>query len=187
MLTALYTNYFQKSRLFLYPLLDIKRGAPAVPLNTYIAWEGKHSSEDIRYICTYENRIDAPFKKFENDKLLNHNRLVEKHELPKLMIYVFDFNDIKQDWVYFLDGQYSKISDKNKRKILNFFDKYTSNHVYMDSYLFPGKYFKLYAELLGVKEELLREVGELCNKPDMDKETLNLTIPEKITNFKLTL
>lgn len=176
MLTALYTNYFQKSRLFLYPLLDIKRGAPAVPLNTYVAWEDKHSSEDIKYICTYENRIDATFTKFEKTKLLNHNRLLEKFELPEELIYVFDFNDIQTDWLYFLEGKYSQISDKNKRKILNFFDKYTSNHVYMDSYLFPGKYFKLYAELLGVDEQLLRDVGELCNKPDINKETLNLFI-----------
>jgi hypothetical protein len=181
MLTALYTNYFQKSRLFLYPLLDIKRGAPAVPLNTYVAWEGKHNSEDIKYICTYENRIDAPFTKFENTKLLNHNRLLEKHELPEQITYIFDFSDMKQDWLCFLDGKYSQISDKNKRKILNFFDKYTSNHVYMDSYLFPGKYFKLYAELLGVDEQLLRDVGELCNKPDINKETLNLFIPQKKT------
>lgn len=181
MLTALYTNYFQKSRLFLYPLLDIKRGAPAVPLNTYIAWDGKHISEDIKYICTYENRIDVAFIKFENTKLLNHNRLLEKHELPEQITYIFDFSDIEQDWLYFLEGKYSKISDKNKRKILNFFDKYTSNHVYMDSYLFPGKYFKLYAELLGVDEQLLRDVGELCNKPDIHKETLNLFIPQKQT------
>jgi hypothetical protein len=59
-----------------------------------------------------------------------------------------------------------------KRKIRDHFNKNSSTHVYVDSYMFPEKYFSLYANLLGVNEELLREVGELCSKPDLEKENL---------------
>ena len=59
-----------------------------------------------------------------------------------------------------------------KRKIRDHFNKNSSTHVYVDSYMFPEKYFSLYANLLGADEELLRNVGELCSKPDLEKETL---------------
>ena len=44
----------------------------------------------------------------------------------------------------------------------------------MHSYLIPEKYFNNYAELLDVEPEMLIQVGELCTKPDIDKETLIL-------------
>jgi len=65
---------------------------------------------------------------------------------------------------------------KLKQKILDFFDKYSGNYAYMHSYLIPEKYFNNYAELLGVDTEILIEVGELCSKPDLDKETLVLEV-----------
>jgi hypothetical protein len=61
-----------------------------------------------------------------------------------------------------------------KQKILTFFDKYSGNYAYMHSYLIPEKYFNNYAELLDVEPEMLIQVGELCTKPDIDKETLIL-------------
>ena len=42
----------------------------------------------------------------------------------------------------------------------------------MESYLFPDKFFNMYANLLGTSEKLLREVGELCSKLDLERETL---------------
>jgi hypothetical protein len=42
--------------------------------------------------------------------------------------------------------------------------------------MFPEKYFSLYAQLLHVSEELLIEVGELCSKPDLEKENLVATV-----------
>ena len=34
----------------------------------------------------------------------------------------------------------------------------------------------IYSELLGVSEDALREVAELCTPPDMEKEALQLAI-----------
>lgn len=187
MIDALYTDYFQKSRMFLYPLLDIKRGVCAIPFDTHITWKGKYNSEDIKLICRYDDRQDKEFLLFEKNTLLNHNRLIEKIVHDNEIIYIFDFSDYKTDWLHFINGTYSKMEKETKRKILNFFDKYSGNYVYMESYLFPGKYFSLYAKLLNVDINLLKEVGELCNKPDLDKETLNLVIPEKKKNKILNL
>jgi hypothetical protein len=44
----------------------------------------------------------------------------------------------------------------------------------MHSFLFPNKWFKRYAEILDVPEELLIEVGELCDKPDGKKELFTI-------------
>lgn len=179
MIDALYTDYFQKSRMFLYPLLEIRRGALAVPIETYIQWEGKYTSEDAKFICFYKKKEEKEFILFEKNMLVKHNRLIEKIEMTDELIYIFDFSDYKHDFIHFINGTYSKMDSETKRKILNFFDKYSSNYVYMESYLYPGKYFSLYAKLLGVDKELLMDVGELCNKPDIEKETIQLNVLQK--------
>jgi hypothetical protein len=52
---------------------------------------------------------------------------------------------------------------------------------YIDSYLYPEKYIDKYAEILSSNDfksvkEALTEVGELCEKPDFDKEDLKLEV-----------
>ena len=48
--------------------------------------------------------------------------------------------------------------------------------MYVHSFLYPNKWYERYAELLGVEPNLLKEVGELCDKPDFDKETLLIQV-----------
>ena len=69
-----------------------------------------------------------------------------------------------------------KINTELKHSILNYFAKSSGNYVYIESYLFPDKYFNRYAELLGVTEEFLKSVGELCSKPDLEKEMLLIEV-----------
>jgi hypothetical protein len=71
-----------------------------------------------------------------------------------------------------------------KRKIKDHFDKKSSSYVYIDSYLFPERYFEMYSDLLGVNQNLLKEVGELCSKPDLEKEKLIQDI-EELHNTKI--
>ena len=181
---SIYKNYFQKSKMFLYPLLDLKRGAPAVPDETYLSWENCYSSEDMKFICKYKNRRDAEFLNYEKSVLLNHQRLIDRKKTVDYIVYVFDFADIKSDWMNFINGFYSKLSKKSKEKILNYFDKYSGNYVYMNSYLYPNKYFHMYAEILQVDVKILKDVGELCDKPNMQKETLDLIILDKTKILK---
>jgi hypothetical protein len=172
-INALYTEYFQKSKIFMYPLLDIKKGCCAVPEQTYVAWEGYIKPEDAKLVTVYPNRKDDEYKTFEKNVLLKHQRICDYTELNnEQLLITFEFTDMSDDWNHFINGRYSMIDVKIKRKILSFFNKNSANHVYMDSYLFPDKYFSLYASLLDTNEDILRNVGELCSKLDLERETL---------------
>ncbi len=50
----IYSNYFQKSKVFLYPLLGIKKGIRFVPLQTYISWGKKFPESKNKFFCLYE-------------------------------------------------------------------------------------------------------------------------------------
>jgi len=56
--------------------------------------------------------------------------------------------------------------------------------MYVDSYLFPERYFEIYSDLLGTTEKQLRAVGELCTPPDLNKETL-IAEPENLEKTKI--
>lgn len=82
------------------------------------------------------------------------------------------------------NGKYSKLNEKLKRKILNYFDKNSGNYAYVKSYLYPEDFFNDYAILLNVDNEILETVGELCDKPDLEKETLRILI-NNVTELKV--
>jgi hypothetical protein len=173
MIKTLQIEYIQKSRIFLYPLLDIKKGSDAVPIESYIAWQDKFKPEDHKFMCTYHLRDDDAFKRFERFKLLGSKLFDSFYETSdELGVYVFDFSTFGSDWENFLAGKYSKLSSSTKTAILKFFMANKSNYHYINSYLNPDQYFDIYAQLLGVEERMLKSVGELCSKPDMSKELL---------------
>ena len=175
--TTLYRKYFQKSKVFLYPLLDIKRGTSIIPSETYLAWNDTINPEDAKFVCLYPIRTDVEYVQFEKNVLLKHTRL---HDFIKVdsenLIVIFDFNDIKDDWNNFINGRYSQLSENVKRKVLNFFDKNSGNYMYVEGYLYPDIHFDDYSKILGVDKELLISVGELCDKPDLEKETLTISV-----------
>ena len=61
---GVYTDYFQKSKVFLYPLLRLKKGLPFVPRQTYIAWDNVYTTEDCRFFCEYKVKYTDKFEKF---------------------------------------------------------------------------------------------------------------------------
>ena len=182
---ALYTKYFQKSKVFIYPLLGIKKGSSVVPRDTYISWGTFYKPEDKKLICLYHKRTDQEYLTFEKNVLLKHNRLSDYIESEDgSALFIFDFSDLTEDWDHFINGRYSKLSSKTKDTILSFFNKANGNYIYMHSYLHPDKFFARYAELLGVEESFLRSVGELCNKPDLEKEMLMIEVVD-LENSKI--
>jgi hypothetical protein len=182
---ALYKNYFQKSKVLWYPHLGIKRGAVAVPEQTYLSWENKISTEDAKYVTLYPERNDAAYITFEKNVLLSHKRLSDCIKLNNgQKLFIFDFSDLKSDWIKFISGKYSQMNVQLRRRVRDHFDKNTSTYVYVNSYMFPEQYFSLYAELLGTSEDILRSVGELCSKPDLEKETLTVDV-ENLQNKKI--
>ena len=170
---SVYNKYFQKSKVFLYPLLGFKRGIKVVPSETYLAWDPFYIPEDMKLVCLYHPNKSNEYEKYEKESLLKHTRLCDIKEVDKHnKLFIFDFNDLKDDWEYFIKGKYSKLDPSLKGKIKSFFDINSANYVYMNSYLYPESYFSNYAEVLNVDTDFLESVGELCSKPDIEKETL---------------
>jgi hypothetical protein len=183
-LNTLYNKYFQKSKVFIYPLLGIKKGNNIVPKETYIIWNSTISIEDMRLICLYEITKSETFTIFEK-KILNHPRLCDYIQVNEnTVLFAFDFCDLGDDWSCFIDGKYSLMSMSVKRKILDFFDKKSNSFMYIQSFLYPNKWFSEYASLLDVDIDTLKAVGELCDKPNLNKEKLILVV-ENLENTKI--
>jgi hypothetical protein len=182
---ALYRKYFQKSKIFLYPLLGIKRGTSVVPKETYLSWNDTINSEDMTLVCIYHTRTDQEYMQFEKNILLKHNRLIDFVKVDEEnLVVTFNFSDLGDDWFNFLNGKYSKIDINTKRKILDFFDKKSGNYAYVESYLFPEKHFETYARILEVDIDMLKSVGELCDKPNFIKEKLYIEVAD-LENIKI--
>lgn len=183
----LYRNYFQKSRIFLYPVLDIKRGNSVTPIQTYVSWNGHIEKEDKRLVCLYHMRNDLEYRTFEKTKLLKSKLFEDFKEVEDGKgVYVFNFDMYGKDWMYFLDGQYSKFSSPLKKRIRDFIGNNSTNSVYVDSYLYPEKYYKIYSQILNVDEETLRSIGQLCDKPDLEKEKLIISVKDLQINKIIT-
>ena len=175
----IYKDYFQKSKIFLYPLLEIQKGVKYVPINTYMAWEGQYSFEDSKLMCLYQQKFTKAFAKFEEFQLLNHKYLDDYRELDKdLHLYVFDLVNYKKDIQNVIKGSYSKMRKKTKTQILDFFGDIAPISEYIESYIYPEYYHEDYANELNVNLEDIERVWELCSKPDLEKENLKIKIKE---------
>jgi len=178
-------NYVQKSRMFLYPLLGITRGHPIVPTQTFMAWKNEYGIADHKLIAIYHMRTDKQFKIFEEKVLLQNPLFEDFFELEDgTGAYVFDFAQHVKDYKRIIHGKYSLLTDEYKIKVLQFFKKGNINNVTMMSYVKPKNYFSQYAKLLGVDVAMLKDVGELCNPPDLIQETLDVS--KKVFTFELT-
>jgi hypothetical protein len=184
---SLYKDYFQKSRIFLYPILEIKRGSSVTPIETYVLWKDHYTSEDMKLICMYHLRNDTEFLTFEKEKLLNNKHFYDfKQVEDNRGVYIFDFSIYEKDWDKLMIGKYSQITYPYKKKIETFYGKRDSNFAYVESFLYPEKYYSMYAEMIKVEETLLREVGELCSLIDFEKETLIAKVKDLQINPKST-
>jgi hypothetical protein len=187
MIKSVYYEYFQKSRVFLYPALRIAKGGSVTPIGTYTSWTGHYTHEDKRLMCVYHLRDDKEFKAFEKAKLLG-NPLFEDFYLLEddTGMYIFDFTEFAEDWNLYLEGKYSKIGKRLKLLILDHFSKSKSNYVYVDSYLNPELYYHIYSRVLECDQKILEDVGELCDKPDFDKETTAVELKSlEVSGFNL--
>ncbi len=99
---------------------------------------------------------------------------------------MFDFEPYAHDWDCLIAGTYSKLNKTYKRKIETFYGKNDSNFAYIESFLYPEKYFSMYSQIIDVPESLLKEVGELCSKLDLNKETLNANVKSLELRTKTT-
>jgi len=179
MITDIYRKYFQKSYNFLYPLLGFKKHIINKPSQTFIEWEGICDVSSRKLICIFAKQHTEEWMRFEKDYLITHRMLDSCVELnDNFIAYVFDFNTIADDFDAFCNAKYSKISQNSKKILSTYYGVHTPEWIYIESYLYPEKYFKIYAEILKVDIEDLKSVGELCEKYDLDKETCKVLYPE---------
>jgi|TARA_B110000858_G_scaffold34221_1_gene38186 hypothetical protein len=169
----LFKKYFQKSKIFLYPLLGISKGSKYVPSETYMSWKGSYELEDMKLFCLYKEKCTEKFLKFEKEKLLKNKDFLEYEKLDdKLHLYVFDLTMFPQTWLAVVNGLYSKINEKEKTTILNFFGEKGIIGQTVESYLYPEYYHVDYSDLLNVDIELIENTHEVCDKPNFEKEEL---------------
>lgn len=168
-----YRKYYQKSKLFLYPILGIPQGYEFTPAETYLKWEDTFELGDCKLICVYDKIDSQEYRAFESEYLLSNTLFYDYYLLPENQAaYVFDFSTHAADFRRVSIGKYSELSTEFKHKILHFFSASPSSYAYMDTYMYPNKHYDMYSELLNCDVTLLEEVGELCSSPDIDKETL---------------
>lgn len=176
----IYREYFQKSKVFIYPLLQIRKGVRFVPIETYISWDNKYTIKDYMFICLYkiDSKKESAFRKFEKDIILSNRYFHEYYKHEDYHIYVFDLSKYKHDWSVFIEGKYSKFSDNAKQIITDFFGKDGTISEYVESYIYPSYYHEDYAEDLGVTLQELKDIHELCSKPEFEKENCEIKLTE---------
>jgi len=183
-ITEIYRKYFQKSSTFLYPLLGFKKGKHPKPEKTFISWQGFSSTgKHRRLFCVYRrDESRQEWKDFEREYLITHKMLETSVPLDDdRIMYVFDMTGVKEDYDAFLNGKYSQFSQASRKVLGDYYGIHTPEWVYIESYLFPDKYFKQYAQILDVEEQFLRHVGELCDRYDEARETCELPVPQGFT------
>lgn len=180
MIDSLYTKYFQKSRSFLFPAVGIKKTANFSPAGTYLSIDELIQPEDIKLVCAYKQDDSEGFKKFEEQMLLTNPLFDQVLHIRDYSLYVFDFQTYTDDWFNVIMGKYSKLSPVLKRAIKSYYGETSSEYRYIESFLHPEKYFELYAKLLDVDVKTLKQVGELCDPCDLEKENLKIPVEDLV-------
>lgn len=180
----IYSNYFQKSKVFLYPLLGIPFQSNPVMFETFMIVDDPAGKDRKLFVVdlltdqpnVYTTKANISFEQFFKNNVMKNQRFVSSELIGKSRVRCyFDLSDLRDDVEAVKLGRYSKISDTSKKKLMNYFPVGHGNRNYLKSYLYPDLFIRIYAQILDVEEDLLREVGELCDKPNFEKEHVVLS------------
>ena len=179
-----YSKYFQKSKSFLAPVLGLRKHNPYPCIQSYMKWQDKYELEDYKLTLTYENESDKAWSNYLLKTLMTNRMFDEYHydEESDLIAISFDLHSIREDYDYVIQGKYSELSKSTKTKIREFYGYNSPEWAYMESFLFPDRYIPTYSKILDVDEEHIRFTGQLCDLPDLNKETLKLKPYAKIND-----
>lgn len=181
----LHKDYFQKSRVFLYSSLGFKRGIRHVPEETYVKWKNYFDFEEHKLCLLYKDDKSSLFKEYEEKILIKHPQFYDcKNVENNRVVFIYDFSPYADDWKWFMHSKFSYFSEQHKKKILNFYGKDTPNYPYVESFLYPSKYYRLFADLLCIEQYHLETVKELCTKINKERETLEAVVTFNAINSK---
>jgi hypothetical protein len=177
MISSLYNKYFQKSKVFLYPLIELPKTNLISSFQTYIAWENIIRQEDYKLICVFTDVDKEEFIKYEDKYIITSKYYLDKHlGLNNECVYIFDLSAFSKDWNNFLKGKYSLFSEKASLLIQKHYGIKSNEYEYIKTFLEPSKYIKLYSQLLEIDEEIIKSIGELCDPYDINKEFLKFSL-----------
>jgi hypothetical protein len=156
--------YIQKSKTFLWPLLNIK----IQPLETYLKFgDITHTSESRILIALFYNQDPDYVKvksKIEESKLYDFTFTDDEFD-----IVTFNMFSLKTDYDKIVNGSYSEISEEYKL-LMSVIEK---NKMVLKC-LNPQENYKEIASVLRIHPEEL-EGKELLSPPNLDEETLFVT------------
>lgn len=164
-------KYVQKSKVFLFPLICPKNVNEILKVDSYMEWEGNYVKEDYHLTVIINGSAYPEIHRDLEGKFLFTSPYFKQEKMRRigegLYLYVFDLTEMKETYDLVIEGRYSKIPDGIKKVILGHY-KTTPSFNHVESWLYPEKYYKAYAEDLMVPLEIVGP--ELCNKPDFEKE-----------------
>lgn len=172
------SKYIQKSKLFLVPLLEIKRDNFIKPISTYIFDQSK-PEERYKLIMPFKKEDSSEFDYYENN-LLNCKYVdqLNYYETESLRVYFFDLSNFEQDYELFLNGKYSQFSTKTKALINLYWGRIVGGrfvpHEKIQSYINPSlETYEQLSDELQLKLEDLITVKEVLNPPDLIREVFD--------------
>ena len=168
-----FKTYIQRSRLFLYPILEIPFDSPIKPMMTYLARQGEDLGEVQSIILKYKQEHTEEYYTFRNN-LLEHPRFSGHKVLIKYDVITFNLSDYKDDIQFLIQGKYSMFSEELKGKIKMFYNEKELSVSIIDSYLYPEKYHKYYSDYYSVPIDVIKEAHETFGPPTMSKEIIKL-------------
>ncbi len=181
MIKALMREYFQKSRVFLFPALSINKENQ--PKRTYLSWPDKGiSMDDYKLVCLYHMDDSEDYRRLASNRLVAHAmfeklyQVIEEATGDKYDVFVYNMTRLSKDWNRVLNGKYSTLSNELKKRIVEHYKPYTSSFVRVHSFLYPEKnnYYQDYARLYNVDIGVMVDAVEVTDPPHMERETLNI-------------
>lgn len=186
------TIYIQKSKIFLLPLLNIRRDPNIMPVCSYIIDKQKDIDEsNSKLILPFLKDDSSEYLYYEKELLDNpHFDIDLYYETPKHRVYIYDLEAFSEDFSLFLHGKYSEFSKRSKTLINIYWGKRKGSqfipHSKVEAYLDPKMHhYSQVARDLNVSVDDLIKVKELISPPDLEKETFynynKTTIGNKIS------
>jgi hypothetical protein len=187
------TDYFQKSKHFLFPLINKKVQEGLI--NTYLLADNiKENINEYYLLCEIEKDVNL------NEELEKYLYTTYETE-DNTDLHVFDISSLAEEVEKFLTGSYSEYNITSKDKILKYHNWNTSvdnvkkvfpnsnTHLHFYVSLYPDKFKKEYSEGLynaelfhwDNKQEVLNVVKtmkELCPIYDVVQETFTKQIKQ---------
>lgn len=173
------TEYFQKSKNLLFPLLGFKKEEKFIPKNTYLYWNNYWSIDNFDLIVHYDKMGYG----YERSKILRNPHHKACYELDEGFFYIFDLSEYNKDVCLFMKGKYSKMSSGAQYKIRDYHNDYYKKVIPLKEHFChmifnPIFYYREVLKELGssIKIEDLKQVGELWDVYNKEKETINIIL-----------